>query len=68
MKTHVLPRPHNYILVLMPIAYVECEDLLISTYVYTNLCILETICIFEHRDNYGPGANMLLHFHNLQYK
>ena len=52
----------------MPIAYAECEDLLISAYFYTNLCILETICIFEHRDNYGPGANMLLHFHNLQYK
>ena len=52
----MLPRPHNYIPVLMPIAYVEWEDLIILTYIYTNLCILETICIFEHRDNYAAQS------------
>ena len=69
MKKYGLPRPHNYI----PFSFqshVEDEIIykLTLQYTETNLCILEMICIFEYRDNHGPGVNMMLLFHNLQLK
>ena len=65
MKKHGSPGPHIYISFSIS-SHVGDEIIYKLTHHYTenNLCILETICIFEYRDNHFKTDKVNKRLHN----